>query len=65
MIIAQKRTYPLTLNPEKARSKMPAFLEPASAFKRNQNRIIYSVTSLITAEDALFITDSTPFSAAA
>ena len=33
VIVAQKRTYPLTLNPEKARSKMPAFLEPASAFK--------------------------------
>lgn len=33
VIIAQKRTYPLTLNPEKARSKMPAFLEPAGAFK--------------------------------
>ena len=33
VIVAQKRTYPLTLNPEKARSKMPAFLEPAGAFK--------------------------------
>lgn len=32
-ITAQKRTYPLTLNPEKARLKMPAFLEPAGAFK--------------------------------
>jgi hypothetical protein len=33
VIVAQKRTYPLTLNSEKARSKMPAFLEPAGAFK--------------------------------
>ena len=33
VIVAQKRTYPLTLNPEKAQSKMPAFLEPAGAFK--------------------------------
>ena len=33
IIVAQKRTYPLTLNPEKARSKMPAFLEPAGTFK--------------------------------
>lgn len=33
VIIAQKRTYPLTLNPEKARSKIPMFLEPAGAFK--------------------------------
>lgn len=33
IIVAQKRTYPLTLNPEKARSKMPAFLEPVNAFK--------------------------------
>lgn len=35
LIIAKKRTYPLTLNIEKARSKMPAFLEPASAFKES------------------------------
>ena len=32
-IVAQKRTYPLTLNPEKERSKMPVFLQPAEAFK--------------------------------
>ncbi|BFU63942.1 class I SAM-dependent methyltransferase [Rodentibacter abscessus] len=33
LIVAQKRTYPLTFNTEKVRSKMPAFLEPAGAFK--------------------------------
>ena len=33
LIIAQKRTYPLTLNPEKVRSKIPVFLEPVNAFK--------------------------------
>lgn len=33
LIVAQKRTYPLTLNTEKVRSKMPAFLEPAGAFR--------------------------------
>ena len=33
LIIAQKRTYPLTLNPEKVRSKRPVFLEPVNAFK--------------------------------
>lgn len=32
LIVAQKRTYPLTLNTEKVRSKMPAFLQPAEAF---------------------------------
>lgn len=32
LIIAQKRTYPLTLNPEKVRSKIPVFLEPVNAF---------------------------------
>ncbi len=33
LIVAQKRLTPLTFNTEKVRSKMPAFLEPASAFK--------------------------------
>ncbi|OOF56922.1 class I SAM-dependent methyltransferase [Rodentibacter myodis] len=33
LIVAQKRTYPLTLDTEKVRSKMPAFLEPANVFK--------------------------------
>lgn len=33
VIVAQKRTYPLTLNTEKARSKIPMFLEPAGVFK--------------------------------
>lgn len=33
LIIAQKRTYPLTLNSEKLRSKIPVFLEPVNAFK--------------------------------
>ena len=33
LIIAQKRTYPLTLNPEKVRSKILVFLEPVNAFK--------------------------------
>lgn len=31
-IVAQKRTYPLTLNTEKVRSKIPTFLQPAEAF---------------------------------
>lgn len=33
LIIAQKRTYPLMLNLEKVRSKIPVFLEPVNAFK--------------------------------
>ncbi len=33
VIVAQKRTYPLIFNLEKARSKMPLFFKPAGAFK--------------------------------
>lgn len=33
LIVAQKRTYPLTLNTEKVRSKIPAFFQPAEAFR--------------------------------
>ncbi|OOF66346.1 class I SAM-dependent methyltransferase [Rodentibacter sp. Ppn85] len=33
LIVAQKRTYPLTLNTEKVRSKIPAFLQPTEAFQ--------------------------------
>lgn len=37
LIVAQKRTYPLTLNTEKVRSKMPAFLQTAEAFREKVN----------------------------
>ena len=37
VIVAQKRTYPLTLNPQKVRSKIPAFLQPAEALKQAQD----------------------------
>ncbi|TQE41783.1 class I SAM-dependent methyltransferase [Aggregatibacter actinomycetemcomitans] len=33
VMVAQKRTYPLILNPKKVRSKIPAFLQPAEALK--------------------------------
>ena len=37
VIVAQKRTYPLTLNPQKVRSKIPAFLQPAEALKHAED----------------------------
>ncbi|OOF38228.1 MULTISPECIES: class I SAM-dependent methyltransferase [Rodentibacter] len=33
LIVAQKRTYPLTMNTEKVRSKIPTFLQPSEAFQ--------------------------------
>ncbi|MDO4430253.1 MAG: class I SAM-dependent methyltransferase [Lonepinella koalarum] len=36
VIVAQKRTYPLTLNPQKVRLKTPEFLQPLEAFSSNQ-----------------------------
>lgn len=35
LIVAQKRTYPLTLNTEKVRSKIPTFLQPSEAFQED------------------------------
>lgn len=35
LIVAQKRTYPLTFNTEKERTTMPIFLQPTEAFKTN------------------------------
>ncbi|MCR1837527.1 class I SAM-dependent methyltransferase [Pasteurella caecimuris] len=35
LIVARKRTYPLTLNSEKVRSKIPAFLQPSEAFQED------------------------------
>ena len=37
VIVAQKRTYPLTLNSQKVRSKIPAFLQPAEALKQAED----------------------------
>ena len=37
VIVAQKRTYPLTLNPQKVRSKIPSFLQPAEALKQAED----------------------------
>ena len=35
LIVAKKRTYPLTFNTEKERTTMPIFLQPTEAFKTN------------------------------
>lgn len=35
LIVAQKQTYPLTLNTEKVRSKIPTFLQPSEAFQED------------------------------
>ncbi|WP_109078526.1 class I SAM-dependent methyltransferase [Aggregatibacter kilianii] len=37
VMVAQKRTYPLILNPQKERSKIPAFLQPAEALKQAED----------------------------
>ena len=37
VIVAQKRTYPLTLNLQKVRSKIPTFLQPAEALKQAED----------------------------
>ena len=37
VIVAQKRTYPLTLNPQEVRSKIQAFLQPAEALKHAED----------------------------
>ena len=48
-----------------AKNDKPYFILKAANHQEIGRSQYYSVTSLITAEDALFITDSTPFSAAA
>ena len=37
VIVAQKRTYPLTLNLQKVQSRIPAFLQPAEALKQAED----------------------------
>lgn len=40
VIVAQKRTYPLTLNPQKVRLKTPEFLQPIEAFSTANQTIL-------------------------
>lgn len=39
VVVAQKRTYPLILNPQKVRSKIPVFLQPAEALKQAEENL--------------------------